>query len=219
WDFDWMFQTHASAKFDLESLQLAKKAGCFFFSYGLESASETILKSMNKKIQLSQVIEAMEMAKQAKLGFGANLIFGDPAETQETWAETLSFWFKHCQDNFVFLSQLMPYPGAQVFDGRFASKKDYYENIDKHATNLTQIPDDRFKELMKLTMHMEQEWLFVKSATGVEAVLDGDGYHTIKAACPHCGKESVYRDGIPGLPFFLGIGCVHCNQRMRVNIK
>jgi len=68
-------------------------------------------------------------------------------------------------------------------------------------------------------MHMEQEWLFVKSATSVEAVLDGDGYHTIKATCPHCGEESVYRDMIPGLPFFMGIGCVHCNQRMRVNIK
>ena len=27
WDFDWMFQTHANAKFDLDSLKLAKKAG------------------------------------------------------------------------------------------------------------------------------------------------------------------------------------------------
>ncbi|KKL80099.1 hypothetical protein LCGC14_2008230, partial [marine sediment metagenome] len=152
-------------------------------------------------------------------GFGANLIFGDPAETQETWAETLAFWLQHCQDNFVFLSQLMPYPGSQVFDGRFASKKDYYENIDKQVTNLTQIPDERFKDLLKLTGHMEQEWLFVQAATGVEAQLDGDGYHTIKATCPHCGEESKYRDMIPGVPFFLGLGCTSCNQRMRVNIK
>jgi len=32
WDFDWMFQTHASAKLTLNGLKLAKKAGCFFFS-------------------------------------------------------------------------------------------------------------------------------------------------------------------------------------------
>ena len=32
WDFDWCFQTHASARLDKETLSLAKKAGCFFFS-------------------------------------------------------------------------------------------------------------------------------------------------------------------------------------------
>ncbi|KKK55302.1 hypothetical protein LCGC14_3075900, partial [marine sediment metagenome] len=212
WDFDWMFQTHANAKLDKETLELAKNAGCYFFSYGIESGSQKVLKSMNKKIKLSQVIEAMELAKQAKLGFGANLIFGDPAETQETWAETLAFWLKHCQDNFVFLSQLMPYPGSAVFDGRFPSKKDYYEHIDEHATNLTQIPQEKFGELLGLTGHLEEKWMFIKQATGVETQLDGDGYHTIKATCPHCGEESVYRNTIPGTPFFLGLGCVHCNQ-------
>ena len=33
WDFDWMFQTHASAKLDAESLAMARQAGCFFFTY------------------------------------------------------------------------------------------------------------------------------------------------------------------------------------------
>src|SRR3990167_5861644 len=91
WDFDWCFQTHASAKFDLASLQLAKRAGCYMFSYGLESASPTVLKSMDKRIKIEQVKEAIEMAESAGIAFSANLIFGDVAETQDTIAESLAF--------------------------------------------------------------------------------------------------------------------------------
>jgi hypothetical protein len=36
WDFDWLFQTHANARLNLESLQLANRAGCIYFSYRLE---------------------------------------------------------------------------------------------------------------------------------------------------------------------------------------
>ena len=81
WDFDWMFQTHANAHLDLETLQLAKKAGCYFFSYGLESCSQRVLDSMNKKTTVAEAIEAVKLAHEAGIGFGWNLIFGDPAET------------------------------------------------------------------------------------------------------------------------------------------
>jgi anaerobic magnesium-protoporphyrin IX monomethyl ester cyclase len=50
WDFDWLFQTHANARLDKKCLLLARDAGCYFFSYGMESASPTVLASMNKKI-------------------------------------------------------------------------------------------------------------------------------------------------------------------------
>ncbi len=219
WDFDWMFQTHASAKFDLETLKLAKKAGCFFFSYGLESASPTVIKSMKKKIKIPQVIEAMELAKEAKLGFGGNLIFGDPAETEETWAESLRFWLEHCQGNFVFLATLMPYPGSAIFDpSKYESKKWFYENIDKKVTNLTQIPDKTFQDLMNLTMHMEQAWLFVKQSPHVEVSPNGH-LSILEATCPYCGEVSTYHEHIQAKPFFLGIGCVHCHQRMRVPVE
>ena len=82
WDFDWMFQTHANARLDKETLELAKKAGCYFFSYGLESASPKVLKSMNKKTNVNQFIEAIELAKEVGIGFGGNLLFGDPVETE-----------------------------------------------------------------------------------------------------------------------------------------
>src|SRR3989304_1733466 len=111
------------------------------------SASPVVLESMNKKIEVHQVIGAMQLAQEAQVGFGANLIFGDPAETEETWAESLGFWLKHGQDNFTFLATLMPYPGSAVFDGlHISDKRKYYEHIDEAPINMTAIPAKTFQE-------------------------------------------------------------------------
>ena len=217
WDFDWMFQTHANARFDNESLKLAKQAGCFFFSYGLESASPTVLKSMNKHLEVPQVIEAIKIAQDNKIGFGANLIFGDIAETQETWAESLAFWLKHAQDNFIFMSNLMPYPGSKLFNdcqtkGMFQDKHNFYEHIDEKVPNMTSIPDRIFNELLRITTYLETQWLFVKQALNVR----GENSN-IWATCPYCGEESLYRDRLDVTkPFRLGIGCTKCNRRINV---
>jgi anaerobic magnesium-protoporphyrin IX monomethyl ester cyclase len=230
WDFDWMFQTHASSKLDIETLKLAKKAGCFLFSYGLESASPVVLKSMNKKIEVSQVLEAMELAHESKIGFSANLIFGDIAETQDTWAESLAFWLKYCRQDFVFLANLMPYPGSKLFDdlvsyGAFKDRKFYYEHIDEGAINMSTIPPDVFVELLKTTVGLEKSWLFVALAKNVrievEGVVDrtGETMYKIWATCPYCGEESLYRQPLSTVTltnFQLGSGCTKCNRKMKI---
>lgn len=42
YDLDWSFFSHPSADLDKETLQLAKDTGCYYFSYGMESASPTV---------------------------------------------------------------------------------------------------------------------------------------------------------------------------------
>ena len=227
WEFDWMFQTHASAKLDLETLQLAKSAGCYLFSYGLESASPTILKSMNKRITVPQIIEAIEMAHKAKLAFGGNLIFGDIAETVDTCAESLAFWFEHCREDFIFLTNLRPYPGSKLFDeirsmGAYPDKKVYYENIDKGVPNLTKISMPDFDNLTKLLVSLETSWIFVGRANNVrkeiEYVNGNNTMYKMWGTCPYCGEESMYRQEFPSRldTFALGTGCLHCGRKMKV---
>ena len=233
WDFDWTFQTHASARFDIESLKLAKEAGCFFFSYGLESASPIVLESMRKKLKVSQVIEAIKLAEEAKLGFGANLIFGDIAETADTFAESISFWLEHCKSTFVFLSNLMPYPGSTVFEvcrqkGMFRDKKEYYEKIDQSHPNMTIIPDRTFGGLMSLIQFLEKSWLFTKTTPILkceevkeDALLltyQGGNYYRVTAKCPYCGEETIYKERVIDVkqPFWLGTGCTKCNRKIKV---
>jgi len=237
WDFNWMFQTHANARFNLESLKLAKRAGCFLFSYGLESASQPVLNSMNKKTKVSQIVEAIKMAEEAGVGFSGNLIFGDVAETEETIAESLSFWLEHCRRVFVFLSKVNPFPGSKLFDvcverGLFADKREYYEHINDFKVNMTNIPIERYAALMGLIGHMETEWLFVKTVLNtryeiespdVES-LDGESYmggkkYKVTSECPYCGEESVYREIVNGFPFSLGTGCTKCNKKIKVEVR
>lgn len=236
WDFDWAFQTHASAALDKETLELAKKAGCFSFSYGLESASPIILESMNKKTKPEQIIEAIKLAGEANIGFGGNLIFGDVAETEETIAESLSFWLRYCRESFVFLGSVCPYPGSKLFDealakGIIPDKKTYYEHIDNGHINLTSIPDRDMALRLRQIELLETLWLMVRRATDVryeqEAWPEGStmAYYSgwiykVWATCPYCGKESLYRQAIgdPTRPLFIGTGCVACNKKIRIDL-
>jgi len=230
WDFDWMFQTHASAKLDLETLNLARKAGCYLFSYGLESASPIVLKSMNKKIEVPQVIEAMKLAHQTNIGFAANLIFGDIKETLETWAESLAFWMRYGQRDFIFLANLMPYPGSKLFNdmrsyGAFPDKKYYYEHIDEGAVNMSTMLPHIFENILRLTVELERSWLFAASMLDVrneaEDSQNGITIYKLWGTCPYCGEESMYRQGYAShvTEFSLGTGCTHCNRRIKVEVR
>ena len=147
WDFDWMFQTHANSSLDSEVLRLAKKAGCYFFSYGLESASPRVLASMNKKTKIPQIIDAIKIADSVGLGFGGNFIFGDPAETEETISETIDFFSRYCRNIHIHFECIRPYPGSKLFKdcierGVIRDKFEFYEHIDEGPSwNMTQIPD------------------------------------------------------------------------------
>lgn len=235
WDFDWCFQTHASAKFDLDTLKLAKQAGCYFFSYGIESASPTVLQSMEKKATPEQFVEAIKLAHEANLGFGGNLIFGDPAETPETILESLYFWFDHCRGEMVFLGFVMPYPGSKLFDdcitkGLIKDKREYYETIDQKMINMTAIPTKELEQWYNFINFLEHSWTFVKTTKmtrfEVEATTDsfsklskGKGYK-VYAPCPHCEQEIMSYQVFPDLPQagHLGIGCTHCGRKVRIDI-
>lgn len=239
WDFDWMFQTHPNARFDYETLELAKKAGCYLFSYGLESASPRVLESMNKKSEISQIIEAIDLARKTGIGFGGNLLFGDPAETEDTIYESLDFLSKYCRDAFVFLSPVMPYPGSTIFNGCIErgiiqDKLKYYEEIDERLFNMTSIPHERWLDYLKFVLALESSWLMVEHTDAISWEEDtGDDpvakftnaiIYKIRARCPYCGADIVYKQMLGGRiegqkRLFLGVGCTKCNKKIRIDIK
>jgi radical SAM superfamily enzyme YgiQ (UPF0313 family) len=207
WDMSWWFQTHASASFDEDTLKLAKRAGCYFFSYGLESASPTVLASMNKRIKPAQVVSAIKIADKLRIGFGANLIFGDPAETPETLSETFDFFRNHCTDVTVSLFSLRPYPGSKLFDyclskGLIKDKLNFYERIDQ-PINMTSMPALYWAIWILGLDYLGGMCLWVKSTKAISreplnsAAEDPIARHygmqicKIGAVCPHCG-ETVF---------------------------
>lgn len=215
WDFSWAFQAHASANLDKDTLELAKLAGCSYFGYGLESASPIVLKSMNKKTRISQITEAIRLADETGIGYGGNLIFGDPAETEDTVLESIDFMVKHCLDINVILAALRPYPGSKVFDicmekGIIKDKLEFYEHIDENpwnmTVNMTAIPNKKWLPLLDSIVAFGQLFPWVKpvvpycyeldtDARNSPAVLNtGKQVYKIWAACPHCGKGIYCRE-------------------------
>jgi anaerobic magnesium-protoporphyrin IX monomethyl ester cyclase len=211
WDFDWSFQTHASASFDRETLAIAREAGCYFFSYGLESASPRVLVSMNKRSKQSQIQQAILDAEKARIGFGGNFIFGDVAETADTARETMSFFDKHCRDIHIFFGWIRPYPGSLLFD-RCVERKDipdklkYYECIDEKIFNMTKGFSIIWIPWFMVLGYYGNLFLWVKSIKARSCklvpelnqnpiVLANDTpVYEISAACPFCGLEFAYRE-------------------------
>ena len=210
WDFNWTFCTHASASLDRETLQIAKESGCYAFVYGIESASPTVLKSMNKKINPSQIVKAIKLADEVEIGFGGNLIFGDIAESAETINESMSFFNEHCKDIcHLGFGHIQPFPGSKLFDycmenGLIKDKHKYYESIGNVITtmNMTQMPDWLWRlwvSCLKYFM-LTMPWLKSTAALSLKRMdelkqnpmvlsMKTDIFE-IEAQCPLCGKKT-----------------------------
>ena len=207
WDISWYFQTHASASFDEDTLRLAKRAGCYFFSYGMESASPTVLASMNKRTKPAQIVNAIKIADKLRIGFGGNFIFGDPAESPKTLSETLVFFRDYCTDIYVNVFSLRPYPGSKLFDfclskGLIKDKLRFYENIDQ-SINMTSMPTLYWTIWIMALDYLGGLFLWYRSTKAilcepVESAAEnpiarhyGMQVCKIGAVCPHC-EQTVY---------------------------
>ena len=80
-DVKWMVQLHVNSACD-ETIRAMKDSGCVFISYGIESMSQPILESMQKKSKVPRIQEALELTYEHKIEYKVTYFFGDSAETQ-----------------------------------------------------------------------------------------------------------------------------------------
>jgi anaerobic magnesium-protoporphyrin IX monomethyl ester cyclase len=106
---------NSRADIDFETLKLMKEAGCRLLCIGVESGSQHILDSIQKKLRLEQVEAFMKDARRAKILVHACFMVGNAGETKETMKQTLDFAKKLKPDTAQFFP-LMVYPGTQAFD-------------------------------------------------------------------------------------------------------
>lgn len=111
---DWGFQTNVKYV-SSEMLNLAARAGCKFIIYGVESASETLLKKISKNIRLDQIIKAFELTKGAGMVTGAFLMVGNIGENKATIRETVKL-LKILKPDIIVPQILMICPGTELFE-------------------------------------------------------------------------------------------------------
>jgi len=139
---------------DAEMLKIMKESGCEIISYGFESFSPIVLKSMRKPITPEKIDFAFKETLKSKIGIQGNFIFGDIAETKETAKETLNYWKKNAQAQ-ISLGFVEPYPGSDIYfhcvkKGLIKDKIDFIQNkmgSDARINMTDKMTNEELKEL------------------------------------------------------------------------
>lgn len=109
----------AYEKYGEAFIDLLKKSGCYYMSFGAESASQRLLDEVIKKdITVDQIIKTIELIKKYKISHRVTFINGFPTETREDLDAIFRLIEKLSFDNpyiMTALINLMPFPGTPIY--------------------------------------------------------------------------------------------------------
>ncbi|MDO8734565.1 MAG: radical SAM protein, partial [Elusimicrobiota bacterium] len=216
WVCRWSCQMRVD-KLDDEMLKIMKDAGCYMISYGFESYSPSVLKSMKKHITPIQIERAVETTLKNNISIQGNFIFGDSAETVETANETLSFWKKHNSAG-IMLSFINPYPGTELYEhclkkGIIKDKLDFIANHIFDVFNMSDTMTDEEFEKLKFDIHEAELKYRMCAVPSIKK--RADGTFNVKVKCPHCSEVMEYKNYLLSqkLYFIFLMYCRQCRRR------
>lgn len=211
WKVKWNCQIRVSGLQE-EMLNDMKDAGCYMVSYGFESYSSKVLKSMNKHITPDQIHDAIHATLRQGLSIQGNFIFGDTAETMETAKETLDFWMAH-REAGIMLGFIIACPNSEIYQraikkGIIKDKLDFIKNHLFDTINMTEMSDWKFYRLVTLIFkYVNRCYRFtvplLKTATSV----------TVR--CPHC-KDLVWYNNYSMKKSMVMMYCRYCRKRFYI---
>ncbi len=196
----WMVQLHVNSA-DESIIELMKDSGCTYVSYGIESMSQPVLESMQKKSKVERIDTTLERTYRHKIGIQGNLIFGDTAETLDTANETMTWWASHRQYQ-VYINTLMVFPGSPdyieaVRDG-IITDRDQYVRENKCFLNISKINNENLQVLCWLVSAWTRTLIVpvnnpVMAFTGRRHATRGPLFN-LSWDCPRCSTHNLYED-------------------------
>lgn len=195
-----------------QMIQQLKDSGCRCVAFGLESADDTILKSMNKHTTVAQIERALLMCRNADLNIQGNFIFGDEAETVETYQNTLRWWREHPQYT-IKLGYISVYPGSILYQNAcrkgLISDEVAYIRQGCPQINVSQMTDEEYRKMMldiSIAMNQGSEEL-----ADAKVTYSGSGLADVQGRCPHCGGFNIWKDREIFRPISAMV-CKHCQK-------
>lgn len=196
---EWMVQLHVNVA-DEHILKSMKGAGCTYISYGVESMSQDVLYSMQKKSKKQRINEVLRRTYDLRLGIQGNLIFGDSAETLDTANESMAWWAQN-QPYMINVNRLQVYPGSPdyieaVRDGLVRDRKGYIDSLFVDL-NISKMNDDDLSGLTTKLWISQTTLLNIVPATRFEKEPEPDPLrgelHRVAWDCPRCAHHNDYR--------------------------
>jgi anaerobic magnesium-protoporphyrin IX monomethyl ester cyclase len=148
---------------DEEMLKLMSRAGCWYISWGIESANEQILKKAAKGYRLEQAPRALKWAHQAGIKNWGYFIVGLPGETPETIQQTIKF-AKELPLDIALFHVAAPYPGTpfffEVLENNWFRPGTQWEEVDMDKSTVLDYPGLTAEELEYWQKRAFREWAF-----------------------------------------------------------
>ncbi len=113
-----------------EMLFAMKEAGCVEIGFGLESASQKILNSVDKKLKVENATRFVRDCKEAGIAVNVFIMIGLPGETHESVQDTKKWIEENRPEKFGF-NIYAPFVGTEIFNHR-----------DKYDIKIYPMPDE-----------------------------------------------------------------------------
>ncbi|MEW6237650.1 MAG: radical SAM protein [Candidatus Omnitrophota bacterium] len=111
-NFDWITLSRVDVM-DEELLTLMARAGCHTIQFGVESADQGILNSIEKGIEPARVMEIFRLCRRLKIRTLAHFIIGLPGETEATALRSIEF-AKDLDPDFISFNVAAPRMGTDL---------------------------------------------------------------------------------------------------------
>jgi len=148
---------------DEEMLNMMGKAGCTVISWGIESASEQVLKNVRKGTIPARARQSLAWSRAAGIRNMGYFIIGLPGETRETIQETITF-SKELPLDLAIFHIAAPYPGTpfffQVMENNWFKPGTRWEQVDMDRSTVLQYENLSAEDLEKEAKRAMREWMF-----------------------------------------------------------
>lgn len=137
-NFTWQLPVGTrSEALDSDVLEHLYESGCRNICYAPESGSETVLKDIKKRVNLSHLNHSIREAKKIRMNIKVSLILGFPRETRRDIVKTFRLILKYAWMGLddVGIFAFTPYPGSELYAelkqrGKISGlNKEYYASL------------------------------------------------------------------------------------------
>ncbi len=196
-----------------------KKANCVSIGLGIESADNSILKSMRKAVTIEKIESALEKIYRSGIPVVGNFIFGDINETSETAARTIEWW-KRNKKYGLFMKMIKVYPGTYIYQDAIKRGliKDTVQFLKDGCPplNISRMSEQEMADLVKdITLLPFKENAKINDVRLIE-INKKNSSCSLAGKCHYCGKDSEW-DSV-ALFSLNYVSCPHCNGKMSIPI-
>ena len=97
-----------------ETAKMLYDSGCRSATFGIESGSQKMLDTYNKKLNINEVPEKCSIMRHAGIMLAGSFIIGGPGEDEESILDTINL-VRRADLDYMYLWYFIPFPGSSLY--------------------------------------------------------------------------------------------------------